>query len=492
VKIVVLSDLHYTGEPITDEKRHGVADLLLRRAVLRINRMIRPDLTLLMGDLVNDGADPGAPSLWRRLREIADKLESPYLALPGNHDGDPEPFYQVFDRPPEHYDLSGVRFVSFVDPEEPNWNARRTEADLERITAARQGHAGPLVCLQHTSLFPPGASDCPYSFINADDVVTRMRQAGVTLSISGHYHVGVPLIQSGELAFAICPALCEPPFDFLEITLDQGQIAVTRHSLAMPRELRLFDLHVHTPFAYCSEDMDIPLSLTLANDFGLGGLAFCEHTGQLYFNAPTFWNAAFMTDGIETSIGLDDRMPAYLRKMETVAGPATLIGLEIDADFSGRPVVRDEDRRQAQFALGTIHWLPELGRPQPNVERAKEEYLSVMKRLCAGRIDALAHPFRVLRQLDHEVSASLIGPTVEVLRASGVAAELNFHYNDPSLVFVQRCLEAGVRLTLGSDSHNLSEIGEFAPHLALLRRCGCDHDLERVLLNVDSLPRWNT
>ena len=42
----------------------------------------------------------------------------------------------------------------------------------------------------------------------------------------------------------------------------------------------------------------------------------------------------------------------------------------------------------------------------------------------------------------------------------------------------------GVELSFGSDAHNLYEVGEFAPHLALLESCGFDGDLGEILVNL--------
>ena len=61
--------------------------------------------------------------------------------------------------------------------------------------------------------------------------------------------------------------------------------------------------------------------------------------------------------------------------------------------------------------------------------------------------------------------------------------------NDPSPDFCRRCIDAGVKLTFGSDSHNLYQVGEFAPHLDLLRRAGFDGDLRDVLLPVQGNRR---
>ena len=39
-----------------------------------------------------------------------------------------------------------------------------------------------------------------------------------------------------------------------------------------------------------------------------------------------------------------------------------------------------------------------------------------------------------------------------------------------------------MRLTFGGDAHNLYEIGEFAPHLELLRSVGFGADLKDIML----------
>ena len=71
----------------------------------------------------------------------------------------------------------------------------------------------------------------------------------------------------------------------------------------------------------------------------------------------------------------------------------------------------------------------------------------------------------------------------DLLADSGVAAEINFHTNQPEPEFFRLCLERGVRLSLGSDSHELSEFGEFWPHLRVLRAAGAaPAEISRSLL----------
>ena len=43
------------------------------------------------------------------------------------------------------------------------------------------------------------------------------------------------------------------------------------------------------------------------------------------------------------------------------------------------------------------------------------------------------------------------------------------------------CLKKGVRLSLGSDSHNLYEVGFFLPHFRFLRELGVAGKLDEVI-----------
>jgi histidinol phosphatase-like PHP family hydrolase len=81
-----------------------------------------------------------------------------------------------------------------------------------------------------------------------------------------------------------------------------------------------------------------------------------------------------------------------------------------------------------------------------------------------------------------------------MLVAYGVAAELNFHTNEPSPHFAALCLERGVKLTFGGDSHAMWEVGAMWPHVRLLQEVGVTPaELSRVLLWLDEAPhRWKT
>lgn len=483
MKIVALSDTHFATHPGLPERRGEIADVLLQRAVQRIHRLIRPDVVVLLGDMVDNGGTAEAGPALAKLRKITDRLTCPVIAIPGNHDGDAKDFYQAFPRPADTVDLDGVRFLPFLDPELPHWNALRTPEDLARMATARDGHDGPIVTLQHCALFPPHTSNSPYNYRNIEEIIARMQRQGITLSISGHYHAGVDHIRQGPCNFVIVPALCESPFAFLEIDLEGSEVRVTRHALRMPPELHLVDYHTHTPFAYCGEDVACASTVQWASDFGLAGVCFTEHSGQLYFDRETYGSGTFLHDGIDHPGGRQERMAQYLETARRYSPPATL-ALEVDCDYSGHPVVRVEDSAQVSILVGAIHDLAGLPGAERDLERLMDEYLASLSQFLRSGIHILAHPFRVFRRAGLPVPERLFTPTMQLLKKHGVAAEINFHTNEPPEAFYRLCLAHGVKLTFGSDAHARYEIGDFALHLDLLRRCGYDGDVRDVLANL--------
>lgn len=482
MKFAILSDTHLIADRTASvgTRRAGFADILALRAVHRLNRFIKPDLVVVLGDVVNDGKDPAAADEMRRMKEVFDLLNCPLVCLPGNHDGAPDAFYRVFDRPPDFVDVGGVRFVPFVDPEEPGYNARREEDGGERLAAARSGWDGAMVALQHVPLFPPGELDCPYNYVNAEQVVADMRSHGVRLAISGHYHRGVDLHESGGLGFLVAPALCEAPFSYLVVEMDGDDVRVERQQLAMPEELGLVDTHVHTSLAYCNENLDPALNLELGELFGMSSIRITEHSGHLYYD-----RAGYGQCGVTGLDGIQEehvRMEEYFRMLREAGCPERCMGIEIDCCDDGTPLLRPEDFARTQYRIGAVHQLGSLRTPQPSHETVCNDFLATTRRMLQEDIQSLAHPFRVFRRAGMTTPPRLYAPMVAMLREAGVAAEINFHTNDPDPEFVRLCLEGGVALTFGSDAHNLYEIGEFHPHLDLLRRAGFDGVPTDVLL----------
>jgi len=80
VRIVQVSDCHLPADP--RRRYRGINPRLNLEALLVKIEAIRPDLLLLTGDL----SDDGSRASYLALRSIFGSLETPVLALPGNHD----------------------------------------------------------------------------------------------------------------------------------------------------------------------------------------------------------------------------------------------------------------------------------------------------------------------------------------------------------------------------------------------------------------------
>jgi hypothetical protein len=183
---------------------------------------------VLLGDLVDDGSGPGAPYLYRRIADAVRSIPVPAIVLPGNHDG--PAFFDAFPRP-SVADHAGMRFVCLLDPEEPQWNARRNDESLTLMRTSRSGYAGPIVSLQHVPVFPPGRTDCPYGYVNAGEVIRAMRESAIHLALAGHYHRGFDLVGAEGLWYHATRALCEEPFCFDVIRTDGVSVALEHHTL---------------------------------------------------------------------------------------------------------------------------------------------------------------------------------------------------------------------------------------------------------------------
>jgi len=255
----------------------------------------------------------------------------------------------------------------------------------------------------------------------------------------------------------------------------------------IPEGLELVDSHVHTQFAYCAEDIEIVKALTLANELDLAGIGFSEHADQLYVSREEEKEAKYYFTGLS---GISDDSRRIEQYFETVSEycPPESIGLEVDADFSGRPIIEEQHLSRAGYTFGSIHRLKELYNPGPDIDKLYDEYLTTLSTFLKSKITVLAHPFRIFRQFGLPTPVQLFRPTIKMLVEHHVAAELNFHHNEPPEEFFKMCLNSGVRLTLGSDSHALWQVGEFARHLQFLENIGFSGDLNDILLDPRGKP----
>lgn len=242
----------------------------------------------------------------------------------------------------------------------------------------------------------------------------------------------------------------------------------------------LFDTHVHTELAYCASGVTIEGASKRMHLFGLAGMCFTEHAGQLYVSADDFWNARFIFEPQRWKTGPRDRMDDYLRRTDAYRSDSVLVGLETEVDRDGRLILRDEDRARADVLLGAIHWLnvdPD-GLTEAQINAA---FLRTAEQLLAADVDVMAHPVRYFFR-----SASALAPETgdtlaRMLAETDTVAEVNFHKNAPPKPFFAACLDRGVKITFGSDAHSLWGMGLFSCYTDFLRRVAGVEDISDLL-----------
>jgi len=481
--IAVIADLHYgLSEP---DKSHGeIGDIVLHRAVAYLNDIVEPDVTLFLGDILGDGDAPPARRERDRLQDILRDLRGPHIIIPGNHDGDIDAFYHTFTRPADIINVAGMRILPFIDEDRPGYCAERPVGELERFRKAREGFDGPIVAVQHVPVFPDGAIDCPFNHLDADAIIQAMTAADVQLCISGHYHPGHPPLQIGPTSIVTAPALHTFPFEIMVIRLDGDRIDIEPHPLAVDPALGLRDYHLHTEFGYCAQDADFVRGVDLGRRFGMVEVGFAEHSGQLYFTAEDYWSGTCHHEGVDGITPYANRMDAYFDGAAAVRGPGARVGLEIDFDFRGRAVLQPRDRARSDYLLGSVHRLAALDHDRWDPADVVEEFLWMVKKIVLQDIDILAHPFRIIKRDSIDLDRSILEHVVDALSWTDTAAEINFHMGGPPAEFVTMCMDRGVKLALGGDAHHLLDIGNFAPHLALLKKAGAPRDLNEVLFKL--------
>lgn len=237
--------------------------------------------------------------------------------------------------------------------------------------------------------------------------------------------------------------------------------------------LKLSDLHIHTNYAYCGENVAPAENILRAKEKGLQRIAFTEHSGQLYVSNNDYWSARFINepDLIEKNRNTQlNRMKKYREEMEKFRSSSVLIGLEVEVDSRGNLAVLEEDLQGWDILIGAVHYLPDRFE-----KGSKEGFMWANEALLGKGINVLAHPFRYFIRNKLQVPTELYKPLAELLAEYNTAVELNYHTNTNDPEFFRICLEHKVPISLGSDAHNLDEIGSFDKHLELLENiCSSD------------------
>ncbi len=467
--VLLVSDLH-DAAPAAPASIEGA--VLLRKAFRRLRAVgVEVNLLIILGDVTAKGAE----NRLRAVAEEASRADTPVLAIPGNHDGDIQRFAEMFDCQPGLHEINGYGFLLFHDTVGHDDVTTRPADPL--ALPARMASERPdlnLIALQHNPIHPPIQHEYPYRLANADQVMTTYQEAGVTLSLSGHYHPGQPVHRVNGVTYYTLPALGDSPFRLAHLRLDDGQEPqINEYTLKIGAE-GLVDTHCHTEYAYCAATVEAERNIAIAQTLGLRAVSLIEHTFQLYFDREEAWSYRWQTDdGMVQRAWLSGRgrMPAYRAFVQALrdrhAGLVRL-GLELDLRADGSLLLAPEDRTGWDLLVGAIHAIPEFDDHRTTQAQAERLFLRETERLLSHPIQVLAHPFRFFRWAKLEQPTHLYATVAEMLAQSGVAAEVNFHNNAPPLSFLEACLSRGVRLALATDSHDLAEVGDLHPHLDIL------------------------
>ena len=254
----------------------------------------------------------------------------------------------------------------------------------------------------------------------------------------------------------------------------------------------LVDTHCHTEYAYCATTVTAQDNIATSKTAGLRGLCLVEHAFQLYFDEGDAWSWKWQTDddlvqeAWETGRG---RMPGYRKFAQGLRDQHNgyvRLGLEVDLRADGSLLLAEEDAQGWDMLIGAIHYIHDLDRDHTTPAKAEKLFLRETERLLKHPIQVLAHPFRFLYHAQVKPSSRLYETITRWLAQSGVAAELNFHWNEPDPRFIEACLSHGVKIALATDSHDIGEVGELSPHINLLQQLGVyERNLPDVLYRPD-------
>ena len=497
--LLVLADTHFLesarAEPSNPKRHCRLAGELLQRAVLDARRRGGFDAVVLMGDLIDAGPAPEADRDVAAVEEIVHEAapDAPRITVPGNHDGDVDLVLSIFSERPGMREVGGYRIYNFVD----RWDERdvclRPQEAVQRFAQqARASNDKPLIVLQHNPIHPPIEGDYPFMPPNREAIMSAYSDAGVLLSLSGHYHAGQPLCKAGSVLYYTCPALCESPFRYALVRLRGREVEITEQQLRLPESPALFDVHAHTEYAYCGTGLSAPEVILRSELFGLSGVCLTEHADQLYLTReehmsgyvrdhPDFWRAP-RSDGSE-------RMRSYRGDVEPLRSDFVKLALEVELDAAGRPALRRSHRDGWDMLVGAVHWTPG-GIRGLSPDEVKLRFMRDAERILQSGVAVLAHPFRFFRRNELPPPRDLYRPVARLLARYGAAAEINFHTNQPDPEFFAACIEEGVKIALGTDTHELWEAGDLHPHLSMLREAAGRQDVADLLFATPRSKDW--
>ncbi|HEY3422131.1 MAG TPA: PHP domain-containing protein [Methanocellaceae archaeon] len=150
--------------------------------------------------------------------------------------------------------------------------------------------------------------------------------------------------------------------------------------------------------------------------------------------------------------GITEKVARQTKKEAQLLQPSyrvkILVGIEAEILPTGEVYLQDRD--DLDIVLASFH-----GAPNEDVY-----YRAVLRAVTDPKVDVLAH---------HAWIASRFGSVaeyddqlVQLMKKHDVAVEINSKHALPSWDFLQKCKDAGIKYTIGSDAHKAADVGSVA------------------------------
>lgn len=481
--ILAVADPHYARQTPAGARTPLPASSLaiewVKRAVAEARRVAKPDVLVILGDLINDHLASGSDADCAHFAAALRELRIPVIVVPGNHDGDPQDVLRAYGQSAGLLRVRGRAVYSFADAYAADGTMSRSPAALDDLLRTAAGQR--TVVLQHSPIHPEiDSSAYPFMPLNVAGIMSAYERAGVALSLSGHYHTGTPLSVRNGVTYLTCGALTESPFAYCIIRVTDTTVEVDRRQLRIEPAGQLVDIHVHSPFGYCAVDVNPVACMQRAEMLGLRGIACVEHVGQLYLPNKDYWAHRHIDDPDATARAMErgtDRVAQFRAQIGAQRSERIFMGVEVEVDRTGRLNLLDKDRDGWDVVLGAVHWLP-ADAPARTRDEVIRGFMTATEQLVTQGIDVLAHPLRLFYQMKLAEPDHLYRTLARMLKAHGVAAEINYHINETPREFFRVCIEEGVPLAVGSDGHALHEACDMQPHMEMLK--SLDYPVDRV------------
>ncbi|MCK5157240.1 MAG: metallophosphoesterase [Spirochaetales bacterium] len=235
IRIGYLTDIHLrkevSGTSIIETRHCRKMAGLLPSALARMCRE-SPDMIVCTGDVLDVSTGPGVDQDLRLCKKFFDDCGTPYVVLPGNHDPLPDDFYRVFPVPEKRLLLNNCELIFFHEDacfngEQSSKRSERSLHTMADILMRAKCCEEATLLFQHYVIYPDRNEGYPHNYQNDDEIRSILEQSDrQLLSISGHYHSGIPMMQKNNVSYFAGRAFCEKPYSCYIINASEHGIFI--------------------------------------------------------------------------------------------------------------------------------------------------------------------------------------------------------------------------------------------------------------------------